>query len=817
VEKAVQAPLQKASSLEEWESRLLDILSSFPSKDLWELLRQAPEDGFSSETFDGPGANRPGYSFDPLPLVLAEEEWELLREAAAQRLKVWNSFLADVYGDGQVLEKGLLPVDCLCRDPNFLRECVSLRVPKGVYVHHLAVDFVQTAEGRWLVLEDKVGVPSGAALALVCRRLSWRVLRQYCLEARAVADLGYPTYLLEALEATSPLFPATTRGALLGAGPDSPWYFEEGLLARHMGIPMVRGEDLVVLDRAVFFKTVAGLQRLDLLYRRIPTALADPVSLEPSSHLGVPGLLSALRAGSVVVANAVGTELAENRLLARHFSGLCRFYLGEEPVLGFPTVWELTDPDTVEWVREHPEEFTLLPAWQSPSSGASGEAEKVAVKHLSLCSRPVWKETGALLRPFRLRVFALLRLGRAEVLPTAVALVPQEGEGLSSLLLAGSWWVKDVWVMGKGASQTVPSQSRPRKKLRYRTRMGSRTAEHLFWMGRYLERSEVLARAYRSLKQAGWEIQQAGGDSEKLLWEAVAVAMGQGSFLMKEAAFANFGGLAFQVLWNKENPASLHFCVESACRNAHQAREAIPPEVWAALGAVWQRLENLQEVFSDDKADLEAGAWQWISGVLGDLDRFWGSFEKHMLHHDGWFFFRLGWYLENALFNSLLLSELESRWKKAVKEKEAWEDEPIWDVVLRLVAARYAHRSVYSGRACGRTVSRLLLYDPDFPRSVLSSLREMEQCLIAVEGEEGIGRGAIAYLRHLRSSLELAEAQELDFRSGTRTEEQIPWENGEEQRSQWLASLPRRLQSFYGMLHDYYFGHQASIARNHPP
>lgn len=788
------------------EAKILDFLASLPAEQVTRYRRILGR-GLLEEGQREVGAHVMRHPLDPLPIVLERTQWQDIQAAVVQRLTVWNAFLKDIYGSAEVLERGVVRWEPIYEDPNFLRECVNLPQTGHLYLFHLAVDLVRDCEGQWRVLRDCVGIPTEAALAVESRKWSWELLRPLLQGERSLVPHRDPiVVLVECLEWATPVGRSGPRAVLLGEGPESPAYTQQALLARHMGIPMVRGDDLLVLDRALFFKTVGGLEEVNIVYRGIPSALADPVSVEPSSCCGVPGLLSALRAGALTVVNPLGSELVENHLVAGAFSSLCRWYFQEEPKLPSVSVEDLSCTGARDSVEDPDSPVLVTDAWGVPQGvPALSPVRKVVWENLSLEKRPVWNDGEVVFRPYALRVFGVYRNGIPQVLPCAIAWVPMEGVGIASLFGKGKGsWLKDVWVQDfEAAEETRPVRRFVRKLLR-RTRMGSRQAENLFWMGRYLQRAETAIRMYRFLDELEFEVPTVGAGSWRFVWEAVASTLGYGSRVFPPDRAPHSEALAHSVLWNADNPSSACSCIEAAKRNAYASREALSPEVWGALEALYDVATRGEGVFKGERSS-DPDCDRWVCQLLEALDRFWGVFDKHMLYNDGWFFFRMGWYLESSLCTALVLWQLRSA-PATVGLVSLAEEDVLWDALLRMMAAQYAHRSSFPGRASRSTVLKLLLYDPQFPRSVAFGLKQMELCLDSLVGSQEV---ALRYVRHLRSSLDIAEWKGRDRRHDPGLQGEDRSASFEEES--WLAEWIDRLLALYPILHDYCFGHQASL------
>jgi uncharacterized circularly permuted ATP-grasp superfamily protein len=274
------------------------------------------------------------FPFDLIPRIVPAAEWELVERGLTQRVQALNLFLGDVYGEQRILAEDAVPPELVFGSRNLRREMIGVQPAGGVYAHIAGIDLIRDEQGNYLVLEDNVRTPSGVSYMLESRQALKRIFASL-FERSGVRGIDqYPRELREILRSVAP------RGAggdptvvLLTPGAHNSAYYEHSFLARQMGIELVESRDLVVHRNRVFMRTTEGLQRVDVVYRRIDDDFLDPLAFRPDSLLGVTGLLNAYRAGNVTLANAVGTGVADDKAIYPYVPEMVRFYLGEEPVL----------------------------------------------------------------------------------------------------------------------------------------------------------------------------------------------------------------------------------------------------------------------------------------------------------------------------------------------------------------------------------------------------------------------------------------------------------------------------------------------------
>jgi uncharacterized circularly permuted ATP-grasp superfamily protein len=307
---------------------------------------------------------------DLIPRVIAADAWTGLEAGLIQRVRALNAFLADVYGRRQVLRDRVVPPWLVLGSPGYQRAAWGLRPPLGVHVHVAGPDLVRGHDRGWLVLEDNLRVPSGVSYALENREILSRALPEL-FDAVAIRPVAhYPAMLLQALRACAPEGAGDQPTVVLHtAGVFNAAYFEHVLLARHMGVDLVEGDDLFVDGARVFMRTTLGRRRVDVIYRRVDEDYLDPLSFRADSLLGVAGLVNAVRAGHVTIANAIGNGVADDKAVYRYVPELVRYHLGEEPLLGQVPTLLCGDPADLAEVLDRLGELVVKPVDGSGGHG----------------------------------------------------------------------------------------------------------------------------------------------------------------------------------------------------------------------------------------------------------------------------------------------------------------------------------------------------------------------------------------------------------------------------------------------------------------
>ena len=402
--------------------------------------------------------------FDIIPRVIPSAEWQALQAGLRQRVKALNAFLHDIYHGQDILKAGHIPREQVLNNAQFRPEMMGVDVPAGIYAHIAGVDLVRAGEGEFYVLEDNLRVPSGVSYMIEDRKMMMRLFPELFSRHKVAPVQHYPDMLLENLRTVAPQGVVDPTVVVLTPGAYNSAYFEHTFLAQQMGVELVEGRDLFVKDDMVYMRTTQGPQRVDVIYRRLDDDFLDPLAFRKDSMLGVPGLLSAYRAGHVTLANAIGTGVADDKSIYPYVPDMVRFYLGEEPLLNNVPTYMLRKPDDLKYALEHLPELVVKEVHGAGGYGmlvgpAStkqeiedfrariiAEPEKyIAQPTLALSNCPTFVESGVAPRHLDLRPFVLSGKN-IDMVPgglTRVAL--REGSLVVNSSQGGG--TKDTWVL----------------------------------------------------------------------------------------------------------------------------------------------------------------------------------------------------------------------------------------------------------------------------------------------------------------------------------------------------------------------------------
>lgn len=368
-----------------YAAQLIDRINSLSPGDL-EIRQEAAKTAMMKlgATFnvynDSEGTERI-LPFDLIPRIVSASEWSHLESGLKQRIYVLNLFINDIYGEQKIVKDGIIPEELILSSKGFLKPCMGLKPPKGIWCHITGTDLVRDQEGKWYVLEDNLRCPSGVSYVLENRRVMKSTFPQLFAKLGIQPVDEYPSHLLDTLlnlvgdHITNPTVVVLTPGMYNSA------YFEHSFLAQQMGVELVEGRDLVVSDGYVQMRNTKGLQRVDVIYRRIDDNFIDPLVFNPESMLGVPGLTEVYRNGRVALANALGTGIADDKVIYAYVPQMTQYYLGEEQILSNVPTYLCWEPKQLKYVLDNLDKLVVKAANEAGGYGMligtqSTEAER---------------------------------------------------------------------------------------------------------------------------------------------------------------------------------------------------------------------------------------------------------------------------------------------------------------------------------------------------------------------------------------------------------------------------------------------------------
>jgi len=718
----------------------LDVLGPQELQRRWEQAqRQLRELGVTYNPADDTGESSRPWELDAVPLVLPQLQWQFVERALQQRARLFERILEDLLGPRMLLRDRVIPPELLYTHPAFQPAYHGLTKPPGRHLILYSSDLARAPDGSWWATGDRTLAPSGLGYVLENRVITSRMLPIPFREANVLRLAPFFMTLRETLQRLAPRFRDNPRIVLWSQGPASKRYFEDAYLSRYLNYTLAEGGDLAVRENRVMLKTLGGLLPVEVILRRVDDENCDPVELNQASATGVPGLMEALRAGNVASANALGSRLIESPVWLSFLPSACRYFFAEDLVLPSIATWWCGQRDARQYVLEHLDELLIRPAFRVGAQPAvfprdlSCKAKEELIAALQAApykyvgqaiiprsTAPVW--SAGELQPWHVALRAFVVAGQEgfEVLPGGLARGSATPGDLENVIRAGQR-SQDVWVTSDAPVEHVSLLASPSKNIalkRSGAELPSRVADHLFWLGRNVERADATARLLRTT------LMRLASDEEhdaEVIGVLLRLLVEQG---MLEPGFIVEGmqhglpdvrlalpGIAF----NELESGSLGSVLTHLIRHASVVRDRISLDAWRIVRQLDQRGRQASEkAHAYDLTDV----LEIVQDVIVELAAFAGLGSESMTQTLGWRFLQLGRRLERAWQVTALVRGTMCRARV--------EDPAVFEAVLEIADSVMTYRSRYLANLQVAPVIDLLLCDETNPRSVVFQLSSME-------------------------------------------------------------------------------------------
>jgi uncharacterized circularly permuted ATP-grasp superfamily protein/uncharacterized alpha-E superfamily protein len=698
-------------------------------------------DGVTHNVFSAEGVAARPWSLELLPILIEPGQWAQIERGLVQRAALLEAMLGDLYGAQRLLHEGLLPPALLLRHPGYLRPMHGVRPAGGQRLHLVAFDIARGPEGQWWVVAQRTQVPSGLGYVLHNRIVISRQFSEAFRELHVQHIASSYRRLLDTLEqaAVEVAGGRAPRIALLTPGPYSETYFEQAYLARYLGLPLVEGGDLTVRGGRVYLKTVEGLEPVHGLLRRVDDDWCDPLELRPDSALGVPGLLQAVRAGTIVMANAPGSAFLESPAVQGFLPGIAEALTGETLSMPSLPTWWCGEPAAWLDVRDRTEGKILRSTF--PASGRTSQVHEFDHQRVELdpdawtiqgrlrfSRAPIWSDGTLVPRPAMVRVYAIADgAGHWHLLPGGMTRVAPREDGSVSMQRGGT--SLDTWVLTDGPVDTfsmLPSRLTVDDIAARRRPVASRTGENLFWLGRYTERTEQLVR----LALVTLQVIDADSDADAAVLQALsALAVRSGLAPRGVPTLARsahlFARAVLASLADAEGAHSIGFNLRALERASLALRDRLSSEQWGLIRSMRESFERALEVPAGTLPDWEA--------VLPALDRLalqlaaaTGAQTDRMTRDSGWRLLTVGRLLERLI-------GVSSRFE-AFLEAGALRSAAGVDLLLDLFDSAITFRARYQRYEGLLALTDLLVLDSNNPRAFAGVLRRLRTELSKLPG-----------------------------------------------------------------------------------
>lgn len=698
------------------------------------------EYGVTYNLYGVDGSEKNAWSMDMMPQCLPESEIHKIESMLGQRAFLLNLILQDVYGRQGLLKGGKIDPYLVYANPHYLRPCHGLLNARQRHIHVYAADLVRMPDGSWNVMADRVESAGGMGYALENRALMSRIFPAVMAESGVRSLQPFTKDFSNYIESLAPSYVDSPNIALLSSGSFHETYFEQSFLSRNLGFNLVEGPDLMVRNSHLYMKTVKGVKPIDVLLRRVNSDWCDPLELKNSSLLGVPGLVNVIRKGNLAVANALGSGFAETTALPAMLPWFARNYLGENLEMPSSKTWWCGIPDDFKYVVENIDKLVIKSTFRRSNSKSyfgprltKNEKEQLLkmIYHepLAFCALdavihgtvPVVRGSQLENSQFVMRVMMIPSDTGWKIMPGGLVKYSENGESEISVSMQKGAGSKDVWILGDPTKKPEGSNEKPQSEVTsnlfinrgsyYQEDLPSRAADNLFWLGRYLERSEGLARLLKTV--SSMLISQSGNyslNSARPLVDELPKLPEQSFSLavdIEPVSLEKTEEMMLNALYNKSCGESLACNFGNVERSASNVKERLSADSWHKLLSVCQMGKKDQttrlSVYDDDVIlSLDA--------MLDDLSGFIGNLMENMTRSYGWYYLQIGRRIERAFAICRLMKSTFTTGQ--IDSDSTLEHLLIWG------DSSITYRRSYVNRMIAENVLDVLCFDETNPRSL---------------------------------------------------------------------------------------------------
>ncbi|WP_145108423.1 circularly permuted type 2 ATP-grasp protein [Cereibacter sediminicola] len=711
-----------------------------------QYLRDA---GVFFRQYSARGSDERAWPLSHIPVLIDEGEWQRLAEGLVQRADLLEALMADLYGPNRLVAEGVLPPALVAGNPEWLRPMVGIAPRGGHHLHFLAFEVGRGPDGDWWVLGDRAQAPSGAGFALENRVATSRVFSDFYAEAHVHRLAGFFRTFRDALQDLQ----ADPQGrvGILTPGPLNETYYEHAWIARYLGFMLLQGEDLTVDSGQLKVRTVAGPQPVSVLWRRLDGAYADPLELEGGSQLGTPGLVSALRHGSTTLVNNLGSGVLETRAFLAFMPRIARALLGTDLTLPNIATWWCGQAAERAHVAAHADRMLISPALSTrqpieddlaalagtrlapldPADVLDREgAGFVGQESVVLSTTPALIEGQLVPRPMSLRVFLARTPSGWQVMPGGFARIGRTPEPRAIAMQRGGA-AADVWIVSATpveAASLIPAQGRQLQA--HEGPLPARAADNLFWLGRYVERTEGIMRLLRARNV---RLAETGDANAPLLAALAPLFRGQG------------------VDPEEGIPRGLIETLRSAIASAGQVRDRFSPDGWSSLADLDKTMRRMA-----DRVEAGDDAARALSALLRKITGFSGLVHENMYRVTGWRFLELGRHVERGAAMAAVLATLA----------DPFAPDGALDLAVEVGDCVMTHRRRFAVTTSRETVVDLLALDAMNPRSILFQLDGIHEQVSYLPGATASPMpDFLRLVLRTRTNLATERAEQLDTRA----------------------------------------------------
>ncbi len=720
------------------------------------MLRLLKENGVAYNIYDDPSGQTRPWELDPIPQIITGEEWDFISKGLIQRARLFNLILKDLYGPQSLVKDRIIPQEIIYRHPGFLRNCVGINLPEESYLTLYATDMARGSDGRLWIINDRTQAPSGYGYALENRFVVNSVLPELFSKIHVRRISPFFEALQESLNQIAPGHNRQPRIVILSPGPENETYFEHSYLSIHLGFTLVQGSDLMIKDNFVWLKTIEGLEKVDVILRRMDDSYCDPLELRSESVLGVPGLLQAVRKGNVAIANALGSSIIENAGLMPFLQSAAKYLLNESLLIPSIATWWCGQPREMEYVINNISHLVIRKIFRreagtrSAIDGASlNEMERQQLiedikanpsvfsgqEKINFSSTPSWIEGKMQTGHSLIRSFLVRKNDTYIAMPGGLTrtshrkdhfIISNQSGGVS----------KDTWVISSGSVQTQPVklqlQQADALQAYEKSSLPSQTAENLFWAGRYTQRmvnhARLLKTVIQYLMQHNFENDRLYTNTRKIMLQALThCTYSYPGFTNKDEkkearVLDNPWPLLIKNLYDKSVAGSLSQNLNSFVRSVYNVRSFLSLDSWRTIQQINTAWGNRPNKARRDHLVMIND----IDKINTSLFAFLGMNRESSRREQEWSILESGRKFEQALFTIRLLQCCFVQ-----KEDDQTETETI-SLVLDTLQSRITYRYTFRDHLQLPLLFELLIFDSNYPKSLNYTIERIKMRIFSM-------------------------------------------------------------------------------------
>ncbi len=801
----------------EWDY-LLNSLDNLGSKALKERQDKARrilrDDGVTYNIYAENSPSNSEWELDLVPAIIGSEAWSVIEAGLLERAELLNLMLRDFYGERTLLKQNIIPPEALFGHGGFLRACHGIKIPGEHELILHSADMVQRADGTMCVLSDRTQAPSGAGYVLENRTVMSRVFPSLFRDSHVHRLASFFQRLRHKLISLSPS-DGQARVVVLTPGAHNETYFDHSYISNYLGFPLVQSGDLVVRNGFVWMKSLDGLDRVDVILRRVDDVSCDPVELRSSSQLGVPGLLDVVRAGRVIMANPIGSGVLENPILLKYLPEISKALLGRELRLDSVKTYWCGDPEDLTFVTAHIKELIIKPIYRGHSlksvfGGDLSQAETtellqkirhqptqfVAQERIDKPHVPSLINGGLEPRPAILRTFSVAADNSYIVMPGGLTRVGNEVSSPIVSMQAGCP-SKDTWITATEPERISENEANEAGQAELEASLmslPSRVIENLFWMGRYAERAEASLRILRTVFMMINDEQAINKASQRILLQSITEVTGThpGFLNATDEQLANPEEELLLIIKDGNRPGSIKSTLNSLLYCADESKELLSSDTIRVINDIRDALDNLESSLANG---LSSAPEEDLDPLVIPLIALSGLMQESMVRGVGWHFLDMGRRVERGV----QIMKTVTTFATYIDENAS--KRTLLNAMLRSMEVFITYRRHSRNRSGMELGLELVLLDDTNPRSLIFQFEQLQKHFSAVrrmgsdtkglEEEDRVLLEAVTKLKLSRIN-ELAESKD-----GSRSE-----------LVDLLIRLNTLLSDFSNTISDRYFDHR---------